>query len=105
MGGRGDGDNNLVILDYDTPTDLTQDNFMGHFVYGIDARHVESVICQGRLLVDNRQVVTVDEKDVLAHARAMGRKLWEKNVGQNLRKWGNHTHAGYIDQKWLDCHR
>jgi cytosine/adenosine deaminase-related metal-dependent hydrolase len=77
FGGRGDDDNNLVILDYDTPTDLTQDNFLGHFVYGIDARHVESVICQGRLLVENRQVVTVDEKEVLAHARAMGRKLWE----------------------------
>jgi len=78
FGVRGDGANNLVILDYDTPTELTQDNFLGHFVYGIDARHVESVISQGRLLVENRQVVTVDEKEVLAHARAMGRKLWEK---------------------------
>ena len=78
VGGRGDGANNLVILDYDAPTELTQDNFLGHFVYGIDARHVESVISQGCLLVENRQVVTVDEEDVLAHARVMGRKLWEK---------------------------
>ena len=74
----GDADNNLVILDYDAPTDLTQDNFFGHFVFGIDARHVESVICQGQLLVENRQVVTVDEKEVLDQAKAMGRKLWEK---------------------------
>jgi cytosine/adenosine deaminase-related metal-dependent hydrolase len=78
VGGRGDGANNLVILDYDPPTELTPDNFLGHFVYGIDTRHVESVICQGRLLVENRQVVTVDEEAVLAHAREMGRKLWEK---------------------------
>jgi len=78
IGVDGDTDNNLVILDYDAPTDLTRDNFLGHFVFGIEARHVESVICQGRLLVENRQVVTVDEKEVLAHARAMGRKLWEK---------------------------
>ncbi len=78
VGGHGDGDNNLVILDYDTPTDLTRDNFLGHFVYGIDARHVESVICQGRLLVEKRQVVTVDEQAVLAQARVMARKLLEK---------------------------
>jgi cytosine/adenosine deaminase-related metal-dependent hydrolase len=78
FGGQSDGANNLVILNYDTPTDLTQDNFLGHFVYGIDSRHVESVISQGQLLVENRQVLTVDEKEVLAHARDMGRKLWEK---------------------------
>ncbi len=75
---RGDGANNLVILDYDAPTDLTPENFLGHFVYGLDARHVESVISQGRMIVENRQVLTVDEREILAHARAMGKKLWEK---------------------------
>jgi cytosine/adenosine deaminase-related metal-dependent hydrolase len=78
FGGRGDGDNNLVVLNYDSPTDLTSDNFLGHFVYGLDARHVESVISQGRLIIENRQVLTVDEREVLAHARTMGQKLWEK---------------------------
>jgi cytosine/adenosine deaminase-related metal-dependent hydrolase len=78
FGGRGDGDNNLVILDYDTPTEVTADNFLGHFVYGLDARHVESVIAQGRLIVEKRRVVTVDEEAVLARAREMGRRLWDK---------------------------
>ncbi|TKB23876.1 amidohydrolase [Desulfopila sp. IMCC35006] len=77
-GTTGDGDNNLVVLDYDPPTDLTQDNFLGHFVFGIDTRHVESVIAQGRLLVEDRRIQTVDEKEVLSQARAMGRKLWAK---------------------------
>ena len=74
----GDADNNLAILDYDPPTDLTEDNFLGHFVYGIDARHVTDVISQGQLVVENRQTTTVDEKEVLTHAREMGRKLWSK---------------------------
>jgi cytosine/adenosine deaminase-related metal-dependent hydrolase len=77
-GAQGDADNNLVILDYDAPTELTADNFLGHFVYGLDARHVETVICQGRVIVENRQVTTVDEGDVLAFARQMGEKLWDK---------------------------
>ena len=75
---RGDGDNNLVILDYDSPTEITSDNCLGHFVYGIDARHVETVICQGRVIVENRRVTTVDENQILAFAREMGKKLWGK---------------------------
>ena len=77
-GARGDGDNNLVILDYDSPTELTNDNFPGHFIYGLDSRHVESVICKGRVIVEKRQVVNVDEGEVLAFAREMGKKLWDK---------------------------
>ncbi len=77
-GTAGDADNNLVILDYDPPTDLTQDNFLGHFVYGIDSRHVESVISSGQVIVEDRKITTVNEKEVLTHAREMGRKLWDK---------------------------
>jgi cytosine/adenosine deaminase-related metal-dependent hydrolase len=78
FGASGDGENNLVILDYDPPTEVTADNFLGHFVYGIDARHVESVIAQGRLIVEEGRITRVDEEAVLAFAREMGRKLWAK---------------------------
>ncbi len=78
FGAQGDTDNNLVILDYDTPTEVSGDNFLGHFVYGLDARHVETVIAQGAVIVENRKVVNVDEAAVLARAREAGRKLWSK---------------------------
>jgi len=74
----GDGENNLVILDYDTPTEIRQNNFTGHFVYGIDSRHVESVISNGRLIVKNRKALTVEEDEILHFSREMGNKLWEK---------------------------
>lgn len=78
QGVPGDGDNNLVILDYDPPTRLTRDNFPGHFIFGLDARHVDSVIANGRLIVENRRLVLADEADILAFARDMGDRLWEK---------------------------
>jgi cytosine/adenosine deaminase-related metal-dependent hydrolase len=78
FGFRGDGDNNLVILDYDSPTEVTSDNFLGHFVYGIDARHVDTVICSGKVIVENDKVTRVDEDEVLIFAREMGKKLWDK---------------------------
>ena len=77
-GFSGDGDNNLVILDYDSPTDIDESNFLGHFVYGIDARHVESVISSGKLIVENKKLLTVAEEEILGFSREMGRKLWEK---------------------------
>jgi cytosine/adenosine deaminase-related metal-dependent hydrolase len=78
FGAQGDADNNLVILDYDSPTELTSDNFLGHFVYGIESRHVETVICKGKVIVENRRAVNVDEDEVMAYAREMGKKLWHK---------------------------
>ena len=67
-----------MILDYDTPTEVTSDNFLGHFVYGLDARHVETVICSGKVIVENGKVTHVEEDDVLTFAREMGKKLWDK---------------------------
>jgi cytosine/adenosine deaminase-related metal-dependent hydrolase len=77
-GAQGDADNNLVILDYDAPTEVTPDNFAAHFVFGLDARHVETVICQGKIIVEDRRLTTVDEGEVLAFGREMGKKLWGK---------------------------
>jgi hypothetical protein len=39
---------------------------------------VETVICKGRVIVEDRCMTTVDEAEVMAYAREMGKKLWEK---------------------------
>ncbi len=74
----GDGDNNLVILDYDSPTEIDAQNFLGHFIYGLEARHVESVISDGRLIVKDRKLLTVDQGDILKFSKEMGKRLWKK---------------------------
>ena len=75
---KGDNDNNLLILDYNAPTIMNQDNFLGHFVFGIDSSHVDSVISSGRLIVKNKKLVSANEEDILSFAKEMGSKLWEK---------------------------
>jgi len=77
-GFKGDGDNNLVILNYDSPTEVTCDNFIGHFIYGLDSRHVDTVISGGKVIVEHGLVTHVDEQQILAHACEMGTKLWKK---------------------------
>jgi len=73
----GDSENNLVILDYNSPTEVNENNFLAHFLYGIDSSHVESVISNGRLIVEKRTLLTADESEILLFSREMGRKLWD----------------------------
>ncbi len=77
-GFSGDDDNSLVILDYNAPTEINADNFLGHFVYGLDSSHVDSVVSCGKLVVKNKKLLTVDENEILAFSREMGNRLWEK---------------------------
>lgn len=77
-GFAGDGENNLVVLDYPAPTPLNEGNFLGHFFYGLNACHVDSVIARGRLIVENRRLLTVNEAEVLALTRAGAARLWER---------------------------
>jgi cytosine/adenosine deaminase-related metal-dependent hydrolase len=74
----GDGSNNLVVLDYDTPTPLTADNFFGHFLFGIESKHIQYVISQGRLIAESGRLLTVDEKAINQEARIQAKRLWER---------------------------
>jgi len=75
---KGHGPNNLVVLDYDTPTPFNTSNFYGHFVFGIESQHVQHVISQGKLIVENRKILAVDEEKILADARIQAERLWMK---------------------------
>jgi cytosine/adenosine deaminase-related metal-dependent hydrolase len=74
----GDAENNLVILDYPSPTPVNEENFLGHLFYGLNSGHVDSVIARGKLIVENKRILTVDEDEILAQTRAGAEKLWRK---------------------------
>lgn len=75
---EGDSENNLVILDYDSPTVINKDNFLGHFIFGINSNHVSDVICNGKLIVKDRKIQNVNESDILEFSREQSVRLWEK---------------------------
>jgi len=77
-GFKGHGPNNLVVLDYDTPTPFNQGNFYGHFVFGLESKHVKHVISQGKLVVENGKIITVDEDKILASVKVQAERLWAK---------------------------
>jgi putative selenium metabolism protein SsnA len=68
----------LVVLDYPSPTPLDEANLGGHLLFGIDRSHVRSVIVEGRWIVRDWQLVTVDAEAVLARARDAAPRLWRR---------------------------
>lgn len=77
-GFSGNGENNLVIIDYDSPTEMNSENFLSHFIFGLNSSHVKHVISNGKLIVKNRQLTKVDEKEILSFTREQAKRLWEK---------------------------
>lgn len=75
---KGDGDNNLVVLDYNPPTEFGTANFFGHFLFGINSCNIQHVISDGKLIVKDRIIQTVDEDIIMNESRKVSLKLWEK---------------------------
>jgi cytosine/adenosine deaminase-related metal-dependent hydrolase len=73
----GDGENNLVVLDYDSPTDFNAENFLGHFIFGLNSGHIQHVISDGKLIVKDKVLQTVDEKAILNFTREQSVRLWK----------------------------
>lgn len=68
----------LILLDYFAPTPLTRDNVMGHLIFGISRAPVDSLMVNGRIIVQNKQCVTVDERAIAEKAAAQARSLWRR---------------------------
>ncbi len=68
----------LVVLDYPSPTPVHDGNLAGHLLFGIDRSHVRSVMVEGRWVVRDGRVVTVDAEAILARAREAAPLLWRR---------------------------
>jgi putative selenium metabolism protein SsnA len=68
----------IILVDYRPFTPLDETNYMGHLIYGVPGSAVDTVIVGGRVLMRDRQFLTVDEEAVLARSRERARALWQR---------------------------
>ena len=74
----GDGDNNLVVLDYDSPTPISSKNFLGHFIFGLSSNHIQHVISNGSWVIKNKMLTQVNEREILIFIQEQALRLWKK---------------------------
>jgi putative selenium metabolism protein SsnA len=67
----------ITILDYDCPTPLVRENVAGHAIFGMGSRDVDTVIVNGKIVMESR-AFRWDTAAVYAEARTAARTLWKK---------------------------
>ncbi len=68
----------VIVSDYLPPTALTDANINGHLLFGASGRSITTTVANGKVLMRDRQLQGVDEKEVYAKARECSRKVWER---------------------------
>jgi len=68
----------LVFLDYHPTTPLTAGNLPWHLLFGVEASAVTATVCAGRVLMRDRQLLTLDEKAITARSRELAAQVWER---------------------------
>lgn len=68
----------VILLEYDPPTPLTSSNLPWHMIFGMDGTGVDTTIVAGRMLMRNRELLTLDEQRIMVGARALAGKLWQR---------------------------
>jgi putative selenium metabolism protein SsnA len=68
----------MAILDYQPPTPLNENNFLGHLIFGLVDATVDTTVCRGQILMKNKQILSLDEVRIAARARELAPEVWQR---------------------------
>jgi cytosine/adenosine deaminase-related metal-dependent hydrolase len=68
----------IIFVDYHPNTPLTAGNLPWHIVFGVQQSMVTTTIVAGKVLMKDRELLTLDEKEISAKAREIAPKVWER---------------------------
>lgn len=68
----------LIFVDYHPHTPLTVDNLPWQIVFGFNESMVTTTIVAGKVLMRDRQLLTLDEAAITARARELAPSVWER---------------------------
>ncbi|MEA3396978.1 MAG: amidohydrolase family protein, partial [Chloroflexota bacterium] len=70
----------IILVDYHPPTPLTAGNLPWHFLFGYEASMITATISAGKILMQDRRLLMLDEEAISAHARELAAALWKRAV-------------------------
>lgn len=68
----------VIIVDYNPPTEINEGNINGHLLFGISGRFVDTTIVNGRVLMEDRTLVNIDEERIMARSRELAAEVWKR---------------------------
>ena len=68
----------LIFVDYHPNTRLTSGNLPWHIIFGFQQSMVTTTIVGGKVLMKDRELLTLDEKEIGAKAREIAPNVWAR---------------------------
>jgi len=78
----------LILISFRNPHLVPAYNPISHLVYAATGSDVDTVIIDGRVIMKNRRVLTLDEEKVIREASERGARLLERSGITIKPKWG-----------------
>jgi cytosine/adenosine deaminase-related metal-dependent hydrolase len=72
----------LIIVDYQPFTPLTSGNLPWQIIFGFRDSMIESTIVDGKVLMADRELKTMDEEKIIHEALNSSKKVWQKFSSQ-----------------------
>ncbi len=68
----------LIIVDYRSGTPLNEHSLAGHLMFGLNGSQVDCTMINGRFIMQERQIISVDEPAILAQAQKQAADFWQR---------------------------
>ena len=73
---KADAAADIIVMDYKPFTPFSDENIDGHMIFGMTGRQCQTTIAAGKLLMQDRVLVNIDEEAENAHILEAAKKLW-----------------------------
>lgn len=68
----------LIFINYHPTTPLSADNLPWHILFGIEASMITATVCAGKVLMRDRELLTLDEEAITARSRELAAAVWQR---------------------------
>ena len=68
----------ICVLEYPPATPISEGSLPWHWMFSLSSRHVRDLVVDGKVVLKNRSVTSVDEARILARSREEAQRLWSK---------------------------
>lgn len=68
----------IIIVDYNPPTPIDETNINSHLLFGINGRFVDTTVINGKVVMENRKLVNIDEQRIMAKSRELASAVWKR---------------------------
>jgi putative selenium metabolism protein SsnA len=68
----------IILVDYHPTTPLSAGNIPWHILFGFESSMVTTTIVGGQILMRDRQILTLDEREITMRSRELAAKTWQR---------------------------